>query len=304
MPTLNELIDKKLNNLHRYPDQLEDVVNGQQKKMLREINTLLQSLDVEGGQIVVSEANIAKINQIVSGMKDVFFDAEYVNGLKEFASGFQAQAEVTTALIELGIGPVPADALFGQVLSATRLNAIELFSESILETVYFEPLKQQLLTNITTGASFSETMKAIQLITVGDETADGLLHTYAKTYARTSYAQADATYTTTISRSMGVEFYKYAGSVIESSREFCDTRHNKYYHVLEVESWGSLGNWSGKIKGTNSNTIFSNRGGWNCRHSLVPYSAINIPKDQLRRAMRLGYFKPTEAEKEALGLAA
>lgn len=304
MPTLTELIDKKLDNLHRYPDQLESAVDSQQKKLLREINTLLKDLELDGGNIIVSEANIAKINAIIEGMKDVFFDASYIDALKEFASGFEAQAIITRELIELGIGDIPANALFQQVLNASRLNAIELFSESVLDTVYFEPLRQQLFTSITTGASFSETMKAVQLITVGDETADGLLHTYAKTYSRTSFAQADATYTTTISREMGVEWYKYAGSVIESSREFCDTRHNKYYHVAEVESWGELGNWAGKIKGTNSSTIFANRGGWNCRHSLVPYSAIRVPKAQLQRAINKGFFNPTEAEKAELGLAA
>lgn len=302
MPTLNELIDKKLDNLHRYPDQFESVVDRQQKKLLSELNSLVKDLDIDGGNIVVSQQNIARINAIIEGAKDVFFDASYVDALKDFASGFEAQAAVTRELIELGIGEIPANDLFQQVLSASRLNAVELFSESVLETVYFEPLRQQLLTSITTGASFSDTMKALQNITVGDGTADGLLHTYAKTYSRTTYAQADATYTTTISREMGVEWYKYAGSVIESSREFCDTRHNKYYHVLEVESWGTLGNWSGKIKGTNSSTIFANRGGWNCRHSLVPYSVSRVPKEQVQKAISRGYYKPTAAEKTALGL--
>lgn len=304
MPTLTELIDKKLNNLHRYPDQLESTVDSQQKKLLREINTLMKDLELDGGNIIVSEANIAKINAIIEGMKDVFFDASYIDALKEFASGFEAQAVLTRELIEMGIGEIPATALFQQVLEASRLEAISRFTETALTEVYFDPVQKQLFTSITTGASFSDTINSLQVLTVGDETVDGLIHTYAKTWARTSYAQADATYTTTISREMGVEWYKYAGSVIESSREFCDTRHNKYYHVAEVESWGELGNWAGKIKGTNSSTIFANRGGWNCRHSLVPYSAIRVPKAQLQRAINKGYFNPTEAEKAELGLAA
>lgn len=303
MPSITEIVDAKLKNLHEVPDALIDVVNTQQKKLLREISDALDTLELDGsGNIVVNQKNIGKVEGIVVKMQEVFFDKDYIEAVSAFAEGIDSQAALTRSLIKAGIGPIDANKLYSQVLTATRKNAVSLFGESYLEGVYFEPLRQQLLVNITTGASFKEAVKAIQLITVGDATTDGVLHTYARTYARTSYAQADATYTTTISRSMGVEWYKYAGSVIESSREFCDTRHNKYYHVKEVESWGQLGNWDGKIKGTNSSSIFANRGGWNCRHSLVPYSVSRIPKDDIRRAIRKGYFTPTDAERKELGL--
>lgn len=300
--TIDEIIDAKLKNLREIPDALTTSVDLQQKKLLEELSMALDLLDLEDGLIEITPKNIAKIEEIITSMKDVFFDKDYVEAVKAFAEGIDAQAILTKELIKAGIGPIPANKLYAQILSTTRKNAVELFGESIMDQVYFEPLKQQLLTNITTGASFKDTIKAIQLITVGDAKADGLLHTHAKTYARTGYAQADATYTTTLSRSMGVEWYKYAGSVLETSREFCDTRHNKYYHVREVEAWGQLGNWDGKIKGTNSSSIFANRGGWNCRHSLVPYSVLRVPKKDIQRAISKGFYNPSESEREELGL--
>lgn len=303
MPTVNELVDAKLKNLHEIPDAFIDVVNKQQKKLLSEIIEALDTLDLDkAGNIIVSQKNIGKVEAIITKMKDVFFDKDYAEAIGAFAEGFDSQATLTRQLIKAGFGPIEANKLYAQVLNATRNNAVSLFGEAYVEGVYFEPLRQQLLINITTGASFKEATKAIQLITVGDANADGLLHTYARTYARTSYAQADATYTTTISRDLGVEWYKYAGSVIETSRPFCETRHNKYYHVKEVEEWGTLGNWDGKIKGTNSSSIFANRGGWNCRHSLVPYSVLRIPKADIRRAIKKGYYTPTASEREELGL--
>lgn len=302
MAAITDIVDAKLKNLREIPDALTTSVDRQQKKLLTEISSALDSLDIEDALIKISQSNIAKIESIITSMQDVFFDKDYVEAVKSFASGIDAQAVLTRDLISAGFGKLRPKKLYEQILRSTRKNAVSLFGEAVMDQVYFEPLRQQMLTSITTGASFKDTLKAVQLITVGDADADGLLHTHAKTYSRTAYAQADATYTTTISRDLGVEFYKYAGSEIETTREFCQVRHNKYYHVDEVEEWGTLGNWSGKIKGTNSSTIFSNRGGWNCRHSLVPVSEAIVPKEVLRRAISKGYYKPTEEEKEILGI--
>jgi hypothetical protein len=298
MPTLTELIDDKLKRLHTAPDSFLSVVDKKQKLVMESILSEINLLQTEGGQIVVNDLNV-----IMNGLRETFFDAEYQAAFTEFVSQFKEQALVTQELIKLGIGDIPgAQTLFTNLIRESQLNAATLLGEAAVEQEYFMPIKEVLMQNVTTGAGIKETTKSLRLIVTNNAENDGFIYRYAKTTARTYFAQADAEYTTTLSRSMGVEWYKYAGSVIESSREFCDTRHNKYYHVKEVESWGQLGNWDGKIKGTNSSSIFANRGGWNCRHSLVPYSVSRIPKDDIRRAIRKGYFKPTEAKQKELGL--
>lgn len=303
MPTVTELIDNKLRRLHQAPDAFISVVDTKQKQVLQQLIDSLSMLQTEGGQILINDYNISRINTIIGGLRETFFDSEYQNALTEFVGQIDQQATVTRELIEAGIGEIPSgQSLFTNLVRESQKNAATLFGEAVVDQVYFEPLKQVILQNITTGASLKETIKSIKLLAVNNAEGDGLLYRYAKTYARTSFAQSDAEYTTTLSRSMGVEWYKYAGSVIETSRDFCDTRHNKYYHVKEVESWGSLGNWDGKIKGTNSSSIFANRGGWNCRHSLVPYSVIRIPKKDIQRAINKGYYSPTEEERAELGL--
>lgn len=42
----------------------------------------------------------------------------------------------------------------------------------------------------------------------------------------------------------------------------------RYFKRAEVESWASLGNWSGRMPGTTKTTIFSFAGGFGCRHEL------------------------------------
>jgi hypothetical protein len=76
----------------------------------------------------------------------------------------------------------------------------------------------------------------------------------------------------------------------DTSREFCDQRHGKYFHRKEVEAWANL-SWAGKIQGTNSSNIFIYRGGYHCRHQLIPVSAASVPRSVIERAINEGYYQ-------------
>jgi hypothetical protein len=75
---------------------------------------------------------------------------------------------------------------------------------------------------------------------------------------------------------LGLTWYRYIGGVINTTREFCNERNNEYYHQDEIEDWADE-DWDGKIEGTDSETIFSFCGGWNCRHELIPVLDSEVP---------------------------
>ena len=54
------------------------------------------------------------------------------------------------------------------------------------------------------------------------------------------------------------------------SRPFCVARDGKVFDEGTIRSWGRLGDWKGKIPGTDEATIFIYLGGYRCRHWLVP----------------------------------
>ena len=74
-----------------------------------------------------------------------------------------------------------------------------------------------------------------------------------------------------LANKFNVQYFRYSGTEIETSRCFCDQRIGNIYTKKEIESWADL-EWSGKIKGTNSTNIFQVAGGWNCRHNIRPVS--------------------------------
>jgi hypothetical protein len=81
-----------------------------------------------------------------------------------------------------------------------------------------------------------------------------------------------------VAQDLGLTWYRYIGGVIRTSREFCIERDGGYYNQAEIEAW-SEEDWEGKIEGTNTETIFSYCGGYNCRHELIPVLENSVPEE-------------------------
>ncbi len=81
-----------------------------------------------------------------------------------------------------------------------------------------------------------------------------------------------------VAQDLGLEWYRYIGGVIRTSRDFCVERDGGYYHKSEVEEWADE-DWDGKIPETDASTIFSYCGGYNCRHDLIPVHESSVPDE-------------------------
>ena len=80
-----------------------------------------------------------------------------------------------------------------------------------------------------------------------------------------------------------MKYYLYTGGLLKSTRPFCKERNGKFFKKEEVQSWGDLDDWAGKMEGTNSKTIFQTAGGYNCQHSILPVSEAVVPKKVIER---------------------
>jgi hypothetical protein len=153
------------------------------------------------------------------------------------------------------------------------------------------PFVEQLTAAVATRSTLSETVKALRTVIEGDKDVDGRLVANVKTVAQTAQAIADRNYSAQVNEAIGAEWYRYAGSEIDTTRDFCAERHGQYFHKKEIEGWADL-NWDGKIAETNSRTIFSNAGGWNCRHSIIAVSIRRVPQDVIQRNIANGNYNP------------
>jgi hypothetical protein len=92
--------------------------------------------------------------------------------------------------------------------------------------------------------------------------------------------------------------YNKTGSSKSDSRRFCKFHESgkrgnpTYYHIDEVKNnWIQFngGDWDGMIKGTNSDNVLENGGGWGCVHSFRYELAGRVSQKDKARALRLGY---------------
>ena len=120
---------------------------------------------------------------------------------------------------------------------------------------------------VASGGSKSEAMLIVQQLTIGKTAKNGkpLLH-YAKTITETAYMEVNAVSTLMLADSVNIERFKYNGSLVTGSRDFCIKHVGKVFTRSEIEAWKNE-----KFAGKKEGDPFITRGGWNCRHWFTPY---------------------------------
>lgn len=306
--TLEEIIKLKLSRLDDIPTAYTDGIKSTQKEIMLEMLDSLEKLKRdENGNIKRTQSNLSIIEDINDDLKKIFKASEYLSLTSVFLKEFDEQAKITDDFFKKAFGEFEVSAFNLKALETSRKQAFELMAgQSYLTSNLYNPVKNILTDAVIAGDSYSKTVKAIsQAIqggTINGNKLEGRLYRYAKQMAFDTFAVADRGYTNNIAQDLDVEWYAYRGGLVEDSRQFCITRNGKFYHKKEVEAWGDLKQWDGKIPATDSKTIFVYAGGYRCNHSILPNSISATPVDVIKRNIENGNFTPTEAEIKILGL--
>ena len=95
-------------------------------------------------------------------------------------------------------------------------------------------------------------------------TGSGYLQRHFDRFTRDLLFQFDAATQQVMARDLGLTYFEYSGTLIRTSRCFCERRVNRVYTTAHAEKWNDK-QWRGKIEGGD---FFVNRGGYNCRHAI------------------------------------
>ena len=287
--TLKEIIEAKDKALVAVPNQFTESVKRAQSELLRAILAAIDSFEYNAGALVVSDANYAKIAEVIRVMGTVLNQGEYAKAVVELAQQMNNQAALTRDYFADVFEDAFSDkTLYQNALIRSQRTALTALTDVGIEAAFLNPFQNYLTTAISGETSRGELEKAIRLFIQGNEQRLGRLDSYSGQIADDIFSVIDRSYTRIIAEDLDVQFYVSSGSVISDSRQFCVTRHNKYYHRDEVEAWGNLGQWDGKIPGTDPSTIFIYAGGYRCRHSILPVAISSVPKAVIERAESKG----------------
>jgi len=301
MASFDQLVKEKIRLFEEVPKRLETAAIKTQAEAWKKIRPLLDEMDVDAsGNIEQTEGNIARIGQIADELKKVLAGGEYRAAVKDFLDSIDAGVQLSTEIaqkFEAGFEPTTVQK---QLLQISKQNAINTFFGAGLDQRFTQPILEQLNTNIAARAPLREAVKTLEGLVEGTDTTDGRLLANIKTTATTAQAVADRSYSAAINDELGLEWFEYLGGEIPTTRPFCEHREGKIFHKKEIEQWGDGknsggisdirdGTWAGRIDGTDSKSIFTLVGGWNCRHYLVPVPDNKVPDSVKARARSEGY---------------
>lgn len=274
-----------------------------QLKIWKELLPVINDLEVDKtGNIIQSENNVARIGIIADKLNEVLGGKEYQNVIKIFLNSIDEGVVLSNEVakkFEAGFEPTAAQT---KLLQLSKTNAIDTFIGSGLKNNITQPFVEQLVTNISARAPLSQTIKALEGVILGTDSTEGNLLRHVKTYSLTAQAVADRSYSSAINETIGAVYFEYLGGEIPTTRPFCQHREGEVFHKGEIEQWGrginsggiddiEDGTWAGRIDGTDSKSIFTFVGGWNCRHYLVPVES-NLVDPTIKARAKAEGFKP------------
>lgn len=306
MASTDKLIEEKIRLLEQSPDKFVGKMTDIQKELLKDIKKSLSALDVKDGNIVTSQKNVDQILKIEKQIKKAFGNTEYAQAAEEMLADLKKTKALNTTYLRRTFGTLKDKA--ANIAYEANKSVVEeqLLGSQTFQSTIFSPLKKQILDGVTNGTTFNEMVDNIEVFINGDEKRLGVLQKYTKQIANDAFATTERNYASMVADALDVQFVRYVGGTVVDSRCFCEQRNGGYFHIEEVRAWGdgdlSAGGldesckeddgWQGMYVGTNSGNIEQWLGGYNCKHSLVYVSEINVPDEVIERATQAGYFKP------------
>lgn len=310
MTKLEKLIKERVDRLESIPQNLLSVIDKQNEILFKEALKELNKLETNNGQLVLSAKNLAAVSAIIERLNKVLFDGEYLDAIKTFAAEIQQQALLNNQILKEIAGSFENSDVYKAAIARSQKNALMLLDENAIRANLLQPLEELLTNSVISKVNIPDAIDSLRTSLTGENAG---LSKYAGQIVRDTFAVSDRQYVKLTAETNKVEFYRYSGGEVAGTREFCAERHGNYYHISEIEAWGAFKNtdpgvfkfpkflyetkagvkiyWAGMNYNTNSGTITSYLGGYECNHVLVPVATRYVPKDAIDRAVRLGYFK-------------
>jgi hypothetical protein len=211
-------------------------------------------------------------------------NAPYQLQVAEVIKGFEMLSQLSNEYITLAIGDFkPKKELYKAILESNIATTKDALLGAGIRENFGTAIQEVLKDNISGIGTRSELNKTLRKFIEGTPEESAFLNRYIKQTTNDAVMTFNSEYIQTIAEDLDVEYYLYAGTVISDSRAFCTARAGRYFTTDQVKAWPNLKGWDGRMKGTNSSTIFIYRGGYNCRHQLWPVS-----KEQYEAAQEKG----------------
>ena len=161
-----------------------------------------------------------------------------------------------------------------EIIKALKKQTFDGFEE--VANKYLTEINANVYQNVIAGRSFEDMVKDISGKLTGLEDRGGRpMSSHAGQLAHDSIMQFDAQFVKTKASSAGLTHFRYAGTRITTTREFCKKHIGQVYSEKKIKSI-----WSNDPKQGRSGNPFIVRGGYRCRHTWNPVDPDWVEKEE------------------------
>jgi hypothetical protein len=267
-----------------------------QKQIAMKISLLIKDLDIDNqGNIVNNIKNVKIMGKVKAEVTAIVLNPDMKGNTGEFLAKFNDVSKLQNEYFKSINKSFTPTEILDEIRKQSITSTAESLSEMGLNANVIQPIVDMLQQNITTGGSWQELNKMLQDSILSNEKGLGTLERYTTTLTNDSLNQFSAQYTQTIASSLNYKWFIYTGSLIRTSRAFCEAlKAKKYVHISELpqivvgnfDEFDKEGNMNpktglpkGMVDGTNAKNFYIYRGGYNCGHQLTPTDEVNIPQN-------------------------
>jgi len=273
---IQAIIDRKVERLETIPDAFANRMVAIQRRKFSDVVALLDGLEYSNGSIVINQANLLKIEQITEQIRNVLTEGEFETVVGELLQEFDTQAAITYRYYDAAFEAFEVPAIANEILAQKKREAvIDLLNST--DEYLTNPMRQSLSNAVSGGATRKDLVEVFNLLINGDADTVGRLERATRQIVSDTFALSDRAVTNTVAEQLGLNWYLYTGGLLDTTRPFCKARNGKYFRKEEVQSWATLGDWAGRMAGTDEKTIFVTAGGYNCQHAILPVSEAAVP---------------------------
>jgi len=289
---LESLIEKRING---FTASMPAV----QKQAYAEVLELTAQLEkYKDGTIKVSASNIRLIAKIKQRLLEVMIDGKYERELKKLVSTYEDITKLQNSYFATTVKDFTVPAVLAELQKQSIDITIESLGRAGIEVNVINPVRDILTKNITTGGKVSQFTEEIRAYLMNEGETEGRLVKYAKQITTDALNQYSRNYNKVISDDLGFVFWRYSGSLKETSREFCvkmiEAKNGcmKYFHTSQIPELldgricgeqihinKKTGLPSGMMKGTNVANFYVNAGGFQCNHQIYGVATAVVPKE-------------------------
>ncbi len=275
-----------------------------QKAAYKEVLVLSKELDTySDGTIKATVKNVKLIAKIKERLNVVILDGRYYKELDKVIATYDEVTKLQNQYFISMVGKFTVPAVLAEMQKQTVDITLESMGEAGMNASVINKVRDILNKNVISGGNIAGFTEEVREYLMDTDAGDGALKKYSKQIVTDALYQYSANYNQLISDDLGFKFYRYVGSLVEHSREFCvkliEAKKSGCMPLIHVSQFPELlsgvicgeqihinkksGLPTGLIKGTNPSNLLVNRGGYQCAHQFYGVSDAVVPKELISK---------------------